>query len=102
LVKQLRRADDKPELAQSPARNLVEYQDCYAGIAQMGAIYHHDICRTIVEVLNASVDLVLAAYDGSQFYRIFRCASDAFSHERLDAAMLRDCEARLKRARRTD
>jgi beta-N-acetylhexosaminidase len=68
----------------------------------MGAIYHHNICTAVVEALNASVDLLLVAYDGSQFYRIFACASDAFNHERLDTATLRDSEARLKRARRTD
>jgi beta-N-acetylhexosaminidase len=68
----------------------------------MGAIYHHDICTAVVEALNASVDLLLVAYDGSQFYRIFACASDAFNHERLDATMLRDSEVRLQRARPVD
>jgi beta-N-acetylhexosaminidase len=50
-----------------------------------------------VEALNASVDLLLVAFDGSQFYRIFACASDAFSEGKLDTAILRDSEKRLKR-----
>jgi beta-N-acetylhexosaminidase len=50
-----------------------------------------------VEALNASVDLLLAAFDGSQFYRIFACASEAFSEGKLDTATLRDSERRLKR-----
>jgi len=62
----------------------------------MGAIYNHNICTAVVEALNASVDLLLVAYDGSQFYRIFTCASDAFSRGSLDAALLLDSEARLK------
>ena len=63
----------------------------------MGAIYNHDICTAVVEALNASVDLLLVAYDGSQFYRIFACASGAFSQGRLDMATLRDSETRLQR-----
>jgi len=64
----------------------------------MGAIYQHDVCTAVVEALNASVDLLLVAFDGSQFYRIFACASDAFEQGKLDTSMLRDSEARLKRA----
>jgi beta-N-acetylhexosaminidase len=64
----------------------------------MGAVYNHDICTAVVEALNASVDLLLVAFDGSQFYRIFACASDAFRQGKLDTAMLRDSEARLMRA----
>jgi beta-N-acetylhexosaminidase len=64
----------------------------------MGAIYNHNICTAVVEALNASVDLLLVAFDGSQFYRIFTCASDAFSRGQLDTAVLHDSEARLKRA----
>jgi beta-N-acetylhexosaminidase len=64
----------------------------------MGAIYNHNICTAVVEALNASVDLLLVAFDGSQFYRIFTCASDAFSRGKLDTAVLHDSEARLKRA----
>src|SRR5713226_7203116 len=63
----------------------------------MGAIYNHDICTAVVEALNASVDLLLVAFDGSQFYRIFACASEAFSEGNLDTATLRDSEGRLKR-----
>jgi beta-N-acetylhexosaminidase len=50
----------------------------------MGAIYHHSVCTAVVEALNASIDLLLVAYDGSQFCRIFACASDAFSQSKLD------------------
>ena len=64
----------------------------------MGAIYNHNVCTAVVEALNASVDLLLVAFDGSQFYRLFKCASDALSQQRLDMAMLHDSESRLKRA----
>jgi len=63
----------------------------------MGAIYGHNICTAVVEALNASVDLLLVAFDGSQFYRIFECASDALDQGKLDTAILRDSETRLKR-----
>jgi beta-N-acetylhexosaminidase len=63
----------------------------------MGAIYNHNVCTAVVEALNASVDLLLVAYDGSQFYRLFKCASDALSRQSLDMAMLHDSEVRLKR-----
>jgi beta-N-acetylhexosaminidase len=64
----------------------------------MGAIYSHNICTAVVEALNAGVDLLLVAFDGSQFYRLFACASDAYGQGKLDAAMLRDSKARLGRA----
>jgi beta-N-acetylhexosaminidase len=64
----------------------------------MGAIYQHNVCTAVVEALNAGVDLLLVAYDGAQFYRIFACASDAAGHGKLDPAMLHDSETRLKRA----
>ena len=63
----------------------------------MGAIYQHNVCKAVVEALNAGVDLLLVAYDGAQFYRIFACASEASSQGKLDPAMLNDSEARLKR-----
>jgi beta-N-acetylhexosaminidase len=44
------------------------------------------------------VDLLLVAYGGAQFYRIFACASAGFERGKLDPAMLRDSEARLSRA----
>jgi beta-N-acetylhexosaminidase len=68
----------------------------------MGAIYQHDVCTAVTEALNAGVDLLLVAYDGAQFYRIFSCASAASVAGKLDAAMLRNSEARLKRAFPTD
>jgi beta-N-acetylhexosaminidase len=64
----------------------------------MGAIYNHNVCTAVVEALNAGVDLLLVAYDGSQFYRLFKCGSDALDRQSLDMAMLHDSEVRLKRA----
>ena len=66
----------------------------------MGAIYQRNVCTAVVEALNAGVDLLLVAYDGTQFYRVFACASAGFSKGKLDAAMLRASDARLKQARR--
>ena len=63
----------------------------------MGAIYEHGVCTAVVEALNAGVDLLLVAYDGAQFYRVFACASDAAEAGKLDLSMLRDSEARLRR-----
>ena len=63
----------------------------------MGAVYNH-FCTAVVEALNAGADLLLVAYDGSQFYRAFDCASDAFNRHELDVTALHDSEARLKRA----
>ncbi|NEU98141.1 glycoside hydrolase family 3 protein [Bradyrhizobium uaiense] len=64
----------------------------------MGAIYQHDVCTAVVEALNAGVDLLLVAYDGLQFYRLFACATDAAARGGLDGAMLHDSETRLRRA----
>ena len=64
----------------------------------MGAIYQRNVCTAVVEALNAGVDLLLVAFDGAQFYRIFSCAVAASAEGRLDAAMLGDSEARLKAA----
>ncbi|MEH2491098.1 glycoside hydrolase family 3 N-terminal domain-containing protein [Bradyrhizobium sp. AZCC 2230] len=63
----------------------------------MGATYQHDVCKAVVEAINAGVDLLLVAYDGAQFYRIFGCALDGSRQGRLDAAMLRASAARLER-----
>ncbi|QOZ32978.1 glycoside hydrolase family 3 N-terminal domain-containing protein [Bradyrhizobium sp. CCBAU 53421] len=68
----------------------------------MGAIYQHDVCTAVVEALNAGVDLLLVAYDGLQFYRLFACATDAAARGELDTAMLHDSETRLRRARLVD
>ena len=64
----------------------------------MGAIYQHNVCTAVTEALNAGVDLLLVAFDGAQFYRIFSCAVAASAEGRLDAAMLSDSETRLKGA----
>ncbi|MBR1028990.1 glycoside hydrolase family 3 protein [Bradyrhizobium liaoningense] len=63
----------------------------------MGAIYQHDVCKAVVEAINAGVDLLLVAYDGAQFYRVFACALDGARQGKLDAAMLRTSAARLAR-----
>ena len=55
---------------------------------EMGAIYKHDVCRAVVEALNAGADLLLVAYDGAQFYRIFACAAAADVRSEPDAGML--------------
>ena len=68
----------------------------------MGAIYQHDVCKAVVEAINAGVDLLLVAYDGAQFYRIFACALDGSRQGKLDAAMLRASVARLERGSPTD
>ena len=68
----------------------------------MGAIYQHNVCTAVVEALNAGVDLLLVAYDGAQFYRIFACAKEASSEGKLDSAMLHASEARLRRGRLAD
>lgn len=62
----------------------------------MGAIYQRNVCTAVVEALNAGVDLLLVAYDGAQFYRIFACAAAGFARAKLDPAMLRASDARLK------
>ena len=61
----------------------------------MGAIYQRNVCTAVVEALNAGVDLLLVAFDGAQFYRIFACAAAASAQGKLDAATLRDSETRL-------
>ena len=63
----------------------------------MGAIYQQDVCTAVAEALNAGVDLLLVAYDGAQFYRIFACATAAEGKGRLDPAMLAASTARLDR-----
>jgi beta-N-acetylhexosaminidase len=62
----------------------------------MGAIYQHDVCTAVTEALNAGVDLLLVAYDGSQYYRLFDCALIAKSRGQLDQAMLRRSAGRLE------
>jgi beta-N-acetylhexosaminidase len=64
----------------------------------MGAIYQRNVCTAVVEALNAGVDLLLVAFDGTQFYRIFSCAMAASVEGRLDAAMLGESNMRLKAA----
>jgi beta-N-acetylhexosaminidase len=95
-----------PDRAASHSKRVVEgiIRDKwgYQGVVMtddlvMGAIYQHDVCKAVVEAINAGVDLLLVAYDGAQFYRIFQCALEGSRRGRLDAAMLGASEARLER-----
>src|SRR5882724_116412 len=93
-----------PDRAASHSRRVVDgivrKKWNYQGVVMtddlvMGAIYQNNVCTAVVEALNAGVDLLLVAFDGAQFYRIFTCAVAASAEGRLDAATLRDSEARL-------
>ncbi|EHR05987.1 glycoside hydrolase family 3 N-terminal domain-containing protein [Bradyrhizobium sp. WSM471] len=95
-----------PDRAASHSKRVVEgiIRDKwgYQGVVMtddlvMGAIYQHDVCQAVVEAINAGVDLLLVAYDGAQFYRIFACALDGSQQGKLETAMLRASEARLAR-----
>ncbi|MDE5452852.1 glycoside hydrolase family 3 protein [Bradyrhizobium sp. CSA112] len=94
-----------PERAASHSKRVVDgiirKKWNYQGVVMtddlvMGAIYQRNVCTAVVEALNAGVDLLLVAFDGSQFYRIFTCAVAASAEGRLDAGMLGASEARLK------
>ena len=61
----------------------------------MGPIYEHGVCAAVTEALNAGADLLLVAYDGQQFYRVFDCALNASADSRLDRAMLQASLIRL-------
>jgi beta-N-acetylhexosaminidase len=80
--------------------DLIRNQWGYQGIITtddlvMGPIYEHGVCAAVVEALNAGVDLLLVAYDGLQFYRMYDCALSASAEGRLDEAMLAKSLARL-------
>src|SRR6185369_14871657 len=82
---------------------LIRKQWHYQGVVitddlVMGAIYQHDVCTAVVEALNAGVDLLLVAFDGAQFYRIFACASAGLDRGRLDPETLRASDKRLNGA----
>jgi beta-N-acetylhexosaminidase len=63
----------------------------------MGAIYQNDVCKAVVEAINAGVDMLLVAYDGAQFYRVFACALEGSRQGKLDATVLQASETRLAR-----
>ncbi|MGJ4928447.1 glycoside hydrolase family 3 N-terminal domain-containing protein [Bradyrhizobium sp. HKCCYLS2038] len=63
----------------------------------MGAIYGRDLCKAVVEALNGGADLLLVAYDGTQFHRAFACAKQAFAQGRIDLDALRRSDDRLTR-----
>lgn len=95
-----------PDRAASHSKRVVEgiIRDKwgYQGVVMtddlvMGAIYQNDVCKAVVEAINAGVDLLLVAYDGAQFYRVFGCALHGLRRGELDAAMLRASAARLER-----
>ena len=80
--------------------DLIRNQWGYQGVITtddlvMGPIYEHGVCTAVVEALNAGVDLLLVAYDGLQFYRMYDCALNASVEGRLDDAMLVKSLARL-------
>lgn len=60
----------------------------------MGPIYEHGVCKAVVEALNSGVDLLLIAYDGLQFYRMYHCALAA-PQGSIDEAMFEKSTARL-------
>ncbi|BAL79420.1 glycoside hydrolase family 3 N-terminal domain-containing protein [Bradyrhizobium cosmicum] len=95
-----------PDRAASHSKRVIEGiirgQWGYQGVVMtddlvMGAIYQNDVCKAVVEAINAGVDRLLVAYDGAQFYRIFQCALEGSRQGKLDAAMLSASEARLQR-----
>ncbi len=61
----------------------------------MGAVYQHGLCHATVASLNAGLDLLLVAYDGAQYFRIFECALTAAAQGKLDEGMLLKSDARL-------
>ena len=60
----------------------------------MGANYQRNLYRG-GGGHKCGVDLLLVAFDGVEFYRIFACAAAASAQGKLDAATLRDSEMRL-------
>ncbi len=65
----------------------------------MGAVYRRGVCNAVVAALNAGADLVLIAFDGAQYYRMFPCAQAALAHGAIDAGMLAASAARLANRR---
>ncbi|WP_240535815.1 glycoside hydrolase family 3 N-terminal domain-containing protein [Bradyrhizobium sp. STM 3809] len=63
----------------------------------MGAIYGGDLCKAVVEALNGGADILLVAYDGTQFHRVLACAKTALAEGRIDLEALRRSDERLKR-----
>jgi beta-N-acetylhexosaminidase len=63
----------------------------------MGAIYGQDLCKAVVEALNGGADLLLVAYDGTQFHRVFACAKQALADGRIDLDALSRSDERLRR-----
>jgi len=63
----------------------------------MSAVYRHGGCRVAVKSLNAGMDLLLVAYDGAQYYRMFDCALAAQAHGALDPAMMERSRVRLEK-----
>ena len=61
----------------------------------MGPIYQYGVCAAVVEALNAGVDLLLVAYDGQQFYRIYDCALAAAERGGIDRVAMKKSLARL-------
>lgn len=62
----------------------------------MGPIHQYGVCAATVDALNAGVDLLLIAYDGQQFYRVFDCALTASASGRIDETAMAKSIARLR------
>lgn len=61
----------------------------------MGPIYQYGVCAAVVEALNAGADLLLVAYDGLQFYRLYDCAHAAAGRGGIDQTAMQKAIARL-------
>lgn len=88
--------------SQSVVNGLIRAKWGYDGIVMtddlvMGPIFQYGICAAMVEALNAGVDLLLVAYDGRQFYRIFDCALAGSERGEIDQAAMDKAIARLDR-----
>ena len=79
------------------------HEDLVKEVRETGArikfISDGDVAGAIMAAREGTgVDLLLVAYDGVQFYRVFACASAGFDQDRLDPEMLRASDMRLKGA----
>jgi len=66
----------------------------------MGAIYNHNICTAAVEALNASVDLLLVAFDGSLSPMSYRLSLRSLRRARKDSIGMRTHRKRQAADRR--
>jgi beta-N-acetylhexosaminidase len=93
-------AEHEASHSRAVINDLIRSQWGYQGIIitddlVMGPTYEYGVCATVVEAINAGVDLLLVAYDGLQFYRMHDCALDASAEGGLDETMLKNSLVRL-------